>query len=268
MSIPLTTRILDSPVFRPRRRARRAVGRGGLLLPLTSALTLFASASLLFLIQPMIGKMILPLMGGTPAVWITCMVFFQSILLAGYSYAHASTTWLGGRGQRILHVCLLISALLVLPIAVDRTWFHAGGADPTTHVLAILLMSVGLPFFVVSAHAPLLQRWFADTGHHAAGDPYFLYGASNLGSLLALLGYPALVEPHLRLVTQGRLWAVGYVALVSATVGCAALTSWSTAVSASGRARRCRGRCPLRRHRAGGWGGSHAAAARAGSHGR
>jgi hypothetical protein len=185
------------------------------------ALTLFVSATLLFLIQPMIGKLLLPLLGGTPAVWNTCMVFFQALLLAGYTYAHATTSWLGTRRQSVLHLGILLLPFLTLELSVDRGWLDYGEGSPIPGLLLVLLISVGLPFFVVSCTAPLLQMWFAGTGHPAARDPYFLYGASNLGSMLALLSYPTVVEPHLTLADQRRLWQVGYSALVGLIVVCA-----------------------------------------------
>jgi hypothetical protein len=185
------------------------------------ALTLFVSATLLFLVQPMIAKMLLPLLGGTPAVWNTCMVFFQAELLLGYLYAHATTRWLGVRRQARLHLALLLVPLLALPIGVASGWAPPADANPIPWLLAMLLTSVGVPFFVVSTSAPLLQKWFAGTGHPAAKDPYFLYAASNLGSMLALLGYPLLMEPSLRLADQGWLWGVGYGLLVLLMAGCA-----------------------------------------------
>src|SRR5215813_12017060 len=180
--------------------------------------TMFVGASLLFVVQPMVGKMILPLLGGTPAVWSTCMVFFQAALLGGYAYAHASAALLGVRRQMLLHVALLALPFAVLPLAVNPSLLRGGAANPVLDVLLLLGISVGLPFFVVSATAPLLQQWFTRTGHPAARDPYFLYAASNLGSMLALLGYPTLIEPALRLrgngwLTQTRLWSSGYAAL-------------------------------------------------------
>jgi spermidine synthase len=187
------------------------------------ALTLFVSATLLFLVQPMIGKMILPLLGGSPAVWNTCMVFFQGALLAGYLYVHITTTWLGIRRQALLHAGLLLLPALFLPLTIHKGWSHANTTGPVTEVFSVLLMSVGLPFFVISTSAPLLQKWFASTSHPAATDPYFLYGASNLGSILALLSYPSLVEPHLPLLDQSRLWTAGYFALVVLTLACAVL---------------------------------------------
>src|SRR5881227_213175 len=169
----------------------------------------------------MIGKTLLPLLGGTPAVWNTCMVFFQALLLAGYAYAHATTSWLGVRRQALLHLGVLLLPFLTLGLTVDRGLLDYGEASPTPGLLLVLLLSVGLPFFVVSASAPLLQKWFAGTGHPAAEDPYFLYGASNLGSMLALFGYPLLVEPRLTLADQRLLWQVGYGVLVLLMAVCA-----------------------------------------------
>src|SRR6266508_2261062 len=182
------------------------------------AVTMFAGATLLFVVQPMVGKMILPLLGGTPAVWSTCMVFFQAALLGGYAYAHASTAWLSVRRQMLLHLALLALPLAVLPLAVNPALLRGGESNPVLDVLLLLSLSVGLPFLVVSATAPLIQKWFTQTGHPAARDPYFLYAASNLGSMLALLGYPTLIEPRLHLrgegwLTQTRLWSLGYLAL-------------------------------------------------------
>jgi hypothetical protein len=195
---------------------------------LVFALTLFVSATLLFLVQPMIGKMITPMLGGSPAVWNTCMVFFQAMLLAGYAYAHAITRWLGIRAQAVLHVCLLAIPFVVLPIAVNQELAPSGESNPILGVLLLLLISVGLPFFVVSASAPLLQKWFAATLHPAARDPYFLYGASNLGSMMALVAYPLIVERKLVLPSQSWCWMVGYGALVGLTIVCAILI-WRTA---------------------------------------
>ena len=199
---------------------------------------MFVGATLLFVVQPMVGKMILPLLGGTPAVWSTCMVFFQAALLAGYAYAHASTAWLGASPrQALLHLGILAIPLSVLPLAVNPHFLRGGEANPVLDVLLVLSVSVGLPFFVVSATAPLLQKWFSHTGHPAARDPYFLYAASNLGSMLALLGYPTLIEPRLHLrgenwMTQTRLWSVGYVALVALIALCA-FVLWRRAAAPS-----------------------------------
>ena len=189
----------------------------------TYAVTIFLSATLLFLVQPMFARMVLPLLGGAPAVWNTAMVFYQAALLAGYAYAHAATAWLGLRRQIALHAVVLLLPLLVLPIGVPRGSTPPGQDNPIPWLLAVLVVAVGLPFFVVSTSAPLLQKWFAATGHRAAADPYFLYAASNLGSMLVLLAYPSLVEPYLRLGQQTRVWAAGYALLVLLTFACAAL---------------------------------------------
>jgi spermidine synthase len=188
-------------------------------------LTLFLGAFLLFCIQPMIARMVLPLLGGSPAVWSTCMVFFQALLLAGYAYAHATTTWLGDRRQTVVQAVVVLLPLLVLPFGVsaNATQSLNVNANPTGWLLALLLGVVGLPFFVVSTSAPLLQRWFTCTGHPATADPYFLYAASNLGSMLALLAYPLLLEPNLRLGQQSAAWAAGYGVFVVLTLVCALL---------------------------------------------
>jgi len=183
-------------------------------------ITLLLSSTLLFAMEPMFAKMVLPRLGGTPATWITCMLFFQSALLAGYAYAHWSTARLGRR-QPVLHGLLLLLAVGVLPVSVPRGWAPGAAGSPVLSLLGLLVVAVGLPFFVVSATAPLLQRWFSATRHHLADDPYFLYRASNLGSMVALLAYPAVVEPRLRLADQGRWWAAGYLVLVVLTAACA-----------------------------------------------
>ncbi|MGH7168983.1 MAG: hypothetical protein ACRELG_01730, partial [Gemmataceae bacterium] len=194
--------------------------RSSLAMLIVFAFTLFTSALLLFLVEPMIGKMILPLLGGTPAVWNTCMVFFQAVLLAGYAYAHFSTTWLGARKQAALHLGLLVLPFVFLPLVVNRDLIK-GGDNPILGLLLLLSLTVGVPMFVVSASAPLLQKWFASTSHPAAKDPYFLYGASNFGSMIALIGYPLVVEPYLRLGQQSIDWTVGYALLAALTALCA-----------------------------------------------
>jgi SAM-dependent methyltransferase len=199
------------------------------------ALTLFTGATLLFVMQPMVGKMILPLLGGTPAVWSTCMVFFQAALLGGYAYAHALTSRLRPSRQVLVHVVALALPFAVLPLAVNPHLLRGGEANPILDVLALLSLSVGLPFLVVSATAPLLQKWFTHTEHPAARDPYFLYAASNLGSMLALLGYPTLVEPRLHLqgsswLTQTTLWSLGYAGLAGLTALCALALWWKPAL--------------------------------------
>jgi SAM-dependent methyltransferase len=158
--------------------------------------------------------MVLPLLGGTPAVWNTCMLFFQAALLGGYLYAHLGAKRLGVRRQAAAHVVLLAVAAVLLPISVAGAEPPGGGA-PIPWLLLRMLTTVGLPFFVLSATGPMLQKWFAGTGHPGAANPYWLYAASNLGSMLALLGYPFVMEPRLRLAEQSRVWAAGYAVLVA-----------------------------------------------------
>src|SRR5262249_51252435 len=162
---------------------------------LVFALTLFTSANLLMTVQPMIGKLSTPLLGGTPAVRNTCMVFFMTLLLAGYCYAHFTTRCIRVRKQAALHLAVLSLPFLFFPIAVNKDRIVGGVDIPIPQLLLLLAASVGVPFFVVSTSAPLLQKWFSGTSHPAARDPYFLYAASNLGSLLGLLSYPTLIEP-------------------------------------------------------------------------
>ncbi len=187
-------------------------------------ITLFLSSLLLFLIEPMIAKMILPRFGGSPGVWNMSLLFFQAALLAGYGYAHVATKYLGPRIQAMTHIAVLLLPLLFLPFALPAG-VQAGHGNPAPLVLLILTISVGAPFLVVSAGAPLLQRWFASTSDPHARDPYFLYSASNLGSLLALLAYPFLIEPRFRLSEQAHLWTYGYYAMTALMAVCA-LTLW------------------------------------------
>ncbi len=186
------------------------------------AITLFVSAFLLFLVQPMIGKMILPKLGGTPQVWNTCMLFFQTVLLAGYAYTHNLSTRMVGRRQFIIHAVLLfIPLLFMLPEPFNvRSWFPDPTGIAVLQALGELAIVVGVPFFVVSTSAPLLQKWFIYSGHPAAKDPYFLYGASNLGSLLSLVCYPFLIEPYVSLHGQALTWMVGYCALIALVLVC------------------------------------------------
>jgi len=200
-----------------------------LALPLF-AVTLFVSAFLLFLVQPMIGKLILPKLGGTPQVWNTCMMFFQMALLAGYGYTHTVSTRLPLRKQLVIHgILLLLPLAVLLPTPFNITsWIPPTEANPIPAALLLLTIVVGLPFFVVSTSAPLLQKWFSTTDHPAAKDPYFLYGASNLGSLLSLIAYPFLIEPYFSLLTQPWIWTAGYVVLAVLVAASAALV-WNVA---------------------------------------
>jgi hypothetical protein len=183
--------------------------------------TIFLSAALLFLLEPMIARMILPRFGGSASVWIACVLFFQAVLLAGYGYAHLLSRWLAPRKQALIHAVVLLLPLAVLPPALPES-FSSAGFSPVLKILTLLLVSVGLPFFVLATSGPLLQRWFTTTGHSESRDPYFLYAAGNVGSLLALIAYPVLVEPALRLRDQSWLFASGYVGFVALLAPCVA----------------------------------------------
>lgn len=216
------------------------IGRRSSIRPdlLLFALTLLLSATLLFTVQPMFGKMILPMFGGSPSVWLTALVFFQLMLLAGYLYVYATTRWLGLRKQAALHLLILVLPLVVLPVRVLTGWIAISPMRPLASVSWTLIFSIGLPFFALSASAPLLQRWFATTSDPAADDPYFLYAASNLGSLGGLLSYPLLIEPLLRLRTQSRIWTIGYVVLLALIVVCASRVWRVRAVSKRAKSKR------------------------------
>ena len=179
----------------------------GLILAALSLL----SAFLLFQVQPIISKFILPWFGGSPGVWTTCMLFFQLVLFAGYAYAH-TLTLLPRRWQGIVHGLLLGAAIAMLPIAPGEMWKPTGAEDPTLRILLLLLASVGLPYFVLSSTSPLVQVWFTRTTNGAS--PWRLYALSNIGSLAALLSYPLFFEVHWDVVEQTTLWAVGFGAFV------------------------------------------------------
>jgi hypothetical protein len=187
------------------------------LSPLLFCATLFTSAGLLFWIQPLIGKTLLPLLGGSPAVWNTCLLFFQTMLLIGYLYALALSRWLSLRSQAAVHVFLIA----LIAIYLFRSSVHSPvltavqQTNPTLWLLENLLFSVGLPFFILSASNPLLQSWFSRLQHHLAVDPYFLFAASNAGSLIALIAFPLLLEPSLAVNEQYQLWRVGFAVLVT-----------------------------------------------------
>lgn len=183
-------------------------------LRLIFTLTIFLSAGLVFLVQPMVAKMILPVFGGSPAVWNTAMLFFQALLLLGYGYAHLASRYLGPKRHAGIHLALLAAVLLTLPFALPKGFEPPATANPSLAVLMVLGLMAGPGFFIISAGAPLLQSWFARTNDPQAKDPYFLYAASNLGSLIALLGYPIWVEPGLKLRDQSGLWMGLYVALI------------------------------------------------------
>jgi hypothetical protein len=180
------------------------------LVLLTYTAAVFFSALLLFAVQPMFTRMVLPQLGGSPSVWSIAMVFFQTMLLAGYAYAH----WLSKGERRIVpvavHLAVLVAAGLTLPLALAAGWGEPPASGTEFWLLGLFTVSIGLPFFALAANNPLLQAWFVNTGHDDGKDPYFLYAASNIGSFLALLSYPILLEPIFALQTQSRLWSIGF----------------------------------------------------------
>jgi len=186
----------------------------GLTLPVF-AVTICLSALLLFSVQPMFTKMVLPLLGGSPGVWSVAMVFFQAMLLAGYAYAHAVTKLLNPRVAVAVQICVFGLALFTLPLTLASGFNRPPAEGEALWLIGLFGMSIGLPFFAVAANAPMLQAWFARTSHPQAGDPYFLYGASNLGSFVALLSYPVLIEPFLTLRAQSLAWTGGFVVLMA-----------------------------------------------------
>jgi hypothetical protein len=199
-----------------------SISRNRLVLLVYTA-AIFVSALLLFSVQPLFAKMVLPRLGGSPAVWSVAMVFFQSLLLAGYVYAHLLMRINNRLVVILLHLALLVIAFLTLPLAIA-----AGFGEPPTSGYAIWLLglfvaSIGLPFFALAANNPLLQAWFVRTGHPDGADPYFLYASSNVGSFLALLSYPFVFEPVFTLRTQNLIWTGGYGLLIVLIAACGVL---------------------------------------------
>jgi hypothetical protein len=182
------------------------------------------SAALLFMAQPMIARLVLPLFGGSPAVWTTSMLYFQAMLLGGYAYAHWLTKLASLKTQLIVHSIVIAVPLALLPMAVPDGW-TVDSTTPVASLLLLLVIAFGGPFFVVTTTSPLLQRWFSQTTHQSAADPYFLYAISNFGSMVALLGYPFVAEPLLGLSDQVTWWAWGY-GLLCLGVVCSAVLTW------------------------------------------
>ncbi len=172
------------------------------------ALTILVSAFLLFQVQPVIAKIILPWFGGSAAVWTTCLLFFQMVLLLGYLYSHAVIRYLKPRAQMLLHAGLLALSILVLPIYPDVSWKPLGASEPTLRILGLLAVTIGLPYFLLSTTGPLLQAWYARRFHGAM--PYRLYALSNAGSMFALLSYPVLFEPSFTTHQQSGMWSWSY----------------------------------------------------------
>ncbi len=208
-----------------------SASRNRLVLTVYTA-AIFVSALLLFSVQPLFTKMVLPRLGGSPAVWSVAMVFFQSLLLAGYAYAH----YLMRLSSRILpvvtHLALLVVALLSLPLSIASGWGEPPTSGYAFWLLGLFAVSIGLPFFALAANNPLLQAWFVRSGHPDGSDPYFLYASSNIGSFLALLSYPVLLEPMFTLRTQNLIWTGTYALLIVLIAACGVLLLRSPLTSA------------------------------------
>jgi SAM-dependent methyltransferase len=198
-----------------------AVSQASLLATFIAAI--FVSAALLFAVQPMFTKMVLPRLGGAASVWSVAMVFFQTTLLAGYAYAHLLTRFVPGKKSVIIHLIVMAVACFTLPLHIASGWGRPPPVGEALWLLGLFTLSIGLPFFALSANGPLLQAWFVRTGHRDAKDPYFLYAASNIGSFLALIAYPVAIEPVVRLGDQAWLWTAGYYFLIALVVACGVL---------------------------------------------
>jgi hypothetical protein len=199
-----------------------SVSRNRLILIVYTA-AIFTSALLLFSVQPLFTKMVLPRLGGSPAVWSVAMVFFQSLLLAGYAYAHYLMQLRNRIVPVAVHLALLVIALLTLPLSIANGWGEPPRSGYAFWLLGLFAVSIGLPFFALAANNPLLQAWFVRTGHPNGPDPYFLYASSNIGSFLALLSYPVLLEPMFTLRTQNLIWTGLYGLLILLIAGCGLL---------------------------------------------
>ena len=199
---------------------RSAVAHSSLIVPLF-ATTMFLSGFLLFLVEPMAAKMVLPILGGVPMVWNGCVVFFQIVMLAGYGYALGASRWLQLRHHVVLHAAVLMAPAAVLPFMIQAGSATPPDGNPLAWLLLLLAGSIGLPFFVLSTSASVFQHWLSRTDHPSARDPYFLYSASNFGCLLALASYPVVLEPLLTLREQTRFWTIGYAEFVLLACGCA-----------------------------------------------
>ena len=192
-------------------------------LAINIAATIFVSAFLLFQVQPLVSKSILPWFGGTPAVWTTCMLFFQTLLFGGYLYAHLSQRFLRPKLQAVVHLGLIVAALLLLRVIPSESWKPTDNNHPVVQILLLLAASVGVPYFVLSSTGPLVQAWYARA--FPGRIPYRLYALSNVGSLLALLSYPFLVERIWDLPLQASVWSWGFVAY-AALCAYAAVSVW------------------------------------------
>jgi hypothetical protein len=212
--------------------ARHAAAAGALVVPVFAA-AMFLSGFLLFMVEPMAARMVLPILGGVPMVWNGCVVFFQIVMLAGYGYAFGASRWLPLRRHVVLHAAMLMTPAVVLPFAIGTGTSAPPEGNPLGWLLLLLSATIGLPFFVLSTSASVFQHWLSRTDHPSARDPYFLYSASNLGCLLALASYPTVVEPLFTLRDQARIWAFGYAAFVVLAAGCGAVAWWRMAPGSS-----------------------------------
>ncbi|MDE0658787.1 MAG: fused MFS/spermidine synthase [Gammaproteobacteria bacterium] len=209
--------------------------------------TAFVGAAMLFWIQPLFAKMVLPVLGGSPAVWNTAMVFFQAALLGGYAYAHLLAR-LRHRFQVIVHAACLGLAASALPFEASEAWVPHVGQPPALWLLGLMAVAIGAPFFAASATAPLTLRWFSRSWHPNAGDPYFLYAASNVGSIAVLVAFPFVLEPAVGVGTQALAWAFGFALLAVCVVGCGAAV-WNGPVAGPGAVSTGRSPAPLARQR-------------------
>jgi len=193
-----------------------------LIIPIYTA-AIFLSAALLFAVQPMFTKMVLPRFGGSPSVWSVAMVFFQGILLLGYAYADILTRFVRGPLALLIHLAVMLGGAVFLPVAIAKGWGLPPSDREQLFLLGLFSVSIGFPFFALSANGPLLQAWFARSGLAQAENPYFLYAASNIGSLLALFAYPFAAEPFSTLSFQGSIWRSGYYLLIALIALCGGL---------------------------------------------
>jgi hypothetical protein len=220
--------ITDLPADAPpplAKAAKEATARTMLLA--TYATAILVSAALLFLVQPMFTKLVLPRFGGAPSVWSVAMVFFQCTLLAGYAYAHWIMRYARRRMAIAIHIVVMIAACFWLPLSIAARWAQPPAGSEIAFLIALFAASLGLPFLALAAGGPLLQAWFARTDHPAAENPYFLYAASNAGSFVALLSYPIVVEPFVRLGDQARYWSIAFYLLIGLVAACG-LVLWRT----------------------------------------
>jgi len=215
------------------------------LLLATFCAAILLSAALLFAVQPMFTKMVLPGLGGAAAVWSVAMVFFQAALLAGYAYAHLLTRFAPGRASVLIHVAVLLIACAALPLHLAGGWGQPPSRGEALWLLGLFAASIGLPFFALAANGPLMQAWFVRTDHPAVRDPYFLFAASNVGSFLALVSYPIVVEPFLRLGEQTWLWTIGFYLLILLIAACGVLMLRSANVSPAAATAVSEGAAPL-----------------------